>query len=271
MGKQDVRRLLIPVECFWSKSEWNAENAAELASAKREGYSLSHRITFCLSAASGSIAEPSKSACVCVCLFLVSQKVQRCVRGVIHCMVHILLLPLTVGPQWFTSKHYEPLLLRICTRSCLGLWTTNSLCLHCGNSPQTSGGGIIFLSCETEHVAHQHGLWPILLPPSAFSPPPLSTSLPPVDSADKALQSNPVLATCVTLYLSVISCLSSLPPVCPCVCVFVSDWQIATVALLLGGAALTLLSFLVALISLCFSSRSRCYKPVAVMLFSAGT
>lgn len=56
-----------------------------------------------------------------------------------------------------------------------------------------------------------------------------------------------------------------------CVCVFVSDWQIATLALLLGGAALTLLSFLVALISLCLSSRSRCYKPVAVMLFSAGT
>lgn len=54
-------------------------------------------------------------------------------------------------------------------------------------------------------------------------------------------------------------------------CVFVSDWQIATLALLLGGAALTLLSFLVAVISLCLSSRSRCYKPVAVMLFSAGT
>lgn len=59
-----------------------------------------------------------------------------------------------------------------------------------------------------------------------------------------------------------------LDPVCVC---FVSDWQIATLALLLGGAALTLLSFLVALISLCFSSRSRCYKPVAVMLFTAGS
>ncbi|XP_070688432.1 transmembrane protein 47 [Pempheris klunzingeri] len=48
-----------------------------------------------------------------------------------------------------------------------------------------------------------------------------------------------------------------------------TDWHIATLALLLGGVALTLLSFLVALISLCLSSRSRCYKPVAVMLFSA--
>lgn len=56
-----------------------------------------------------------------------------------------------------------------------------------------------------------------------------------------------------------------LPPLC------VSDWQIATLALLLGGAALTLLAFLVALISLCFSSRNLCYKLVAVMLFSAGT
>lgn len=95
-----------------------------------------------------------------------------------------------------------------------------------------------------------------------------------VNSADTALQSNLVLATYVTLYLSVISCLSSLTPLsplCPCVCAFVSDWQIATLALLLGGAALTLLSLLVALVSLCFGSRSRCYKPVAVMLFSAGT
>lgn len=50
----------------------------------------------------------------------------------------------------------------------------------------------------------------------------------------------------------------------------VSDWQIATLALLLGGAALTLLSFLLALISLCFSCRSRCYKPIAVILFTAG-
>ncbi|MEQ2193679.1 hypothetical protein XENOCAPTIV_009314, partial [Xenoophorus captivus] len=58
-----------------------------------------------------------------------------------------------------------------------------------------------------------------------------------------------------------------LPSFSPC---FISDWQIATLALLLGGAALTLLSFLVALVSLCFSSRSRCYKPVAIMVFSAG-
>lgn len=53
-------------------------------------------------------------------------------------------------------------------------------------------------------------------------------------------------------------------PVC------VADWQIATLALLLGGAALTLLSFLLALILLCFRCRSRCYKPIAIILFTAG-
>ncbi|XP_038128070.1 transmembrane protein 47 [Cyprinodon tularosa] len=48
-----------------------------------------------------------------------------------------------------------------------------------------------------------------------------------------------------------------------------TDWQIATLATLLGGAALTLLSLLTALISLCVGSRGRYYKPVAIMLFSA--
>ncbi|KAJ7993529.1 hypothetical protein DPEC_G00273350 [Dallia pectoralis] len=48
-----------------------------------------------------------------------------------------------------------------------------------------------------------------------------------------------------------------------------TDWQIATLALLLGGAALILFSFLVALVSVCVGSRSRCYKPIAIMLFAA--
>lgn len=48
-----------------------------------------------------------------------------------------------------------------------------------------------------------------------------------------------------------------------------TDWQIAALALLLGGAGLTLLAMLVGLVSLCLGSRSRCYRPVAVMLFAA--
>uniref|UniRef100_A0A4W5NR99 Transmembrane protein 47 n=1 Tax=Hucho hucho TaxID=62062 RepID=A0A4W5NR99_9TELE len=48
-----------------------------------------------------------------------------------------------------------------------------------------------------------------------------------------------------------------------------TDWQIATLALLLGGAALILFSFLVALVSVCVGSRSRCYRPVAVLLSAA--
>ncbi|XP_008576268.1 PREDICTED: transmembrane protein 47 isoform X2 [Galeopterus variegatus] len=49
-----------------------------------------------------------------------------------------------------------------------------------------------------------------------------------------------------------------------------SDWQIATLALLLGGAAIILIAFLVGLISICVGSRRRFYRPVAVMLFAAG-
>uniref|UniRef100_A0A452USB3 Transmembrane protein 47 n=1 Tax=Ursus maritimus TaxID=29073 RepID=A0A452USB3_URSMA len=50
---------------------------------------------------------------------------------------------------------------------------------------------------------------------------------------------------------------------------FFPDWQIATLALLLGGAAIILIAFLVGLISICVGSRRRFYRPVAVMLFAA--
>ncbi|MBN3322711.1 TMM47 protein, partial [Atractosteus spatula] len=49
-----------------------------------------------------------------------------------------------------------------------------------------------------------------------------------------------------------------------------TDWQIATLALLLGGSAIILIAFLVGLISVCMGSRRRFYRPVAVMLFAAG-
>ncbi|OBS67068.1 hypothetical protein A6R68_04393, partial [Neotoma lepida] len=52
-------------------------------------------------------------------------------------------------------------------------------------------------------------------------------------------------------------------------CCEVQDWQIATLALLLGGAAIILIAFLVGLISICVGSRRRFYRPVAVMLFAA--
>ncbi|XP_043556664.1 transmembrane protein 47 isoform X2 [Chiloscyllium punctatum] len=48
-----------------------------------------------------------------------------------------------------------------------------------------------------------------------------------------------------------------------------SDWEIATVALLLAGAAIILIAFLVALISICQGTRRRFYRPVAVLLFAA--
>ncbi|XP_032330511.1 transmembrane protein 47, partial [Camelus ferus] len=54
-----------------------------------------------------------------------------------------------------------------------------------------------------------------------------------------------------------------------CLSFFFPDWQIATLALLLGGAAIILIAFLVGLISICVGSRRRFYRPVAVMLFAA--
>ncbi|RXM29157.1 Transmembrane protein 47 [Acipenser ruthenus] len=50
-----------------------------------------------------------------------------------------------------------------------------------------------------------------------------------------------------------------------------TDWQIATLALLLGGAAIILIAFLVGSISVCMGSRRHFYRPVAVMLFAAGS
>ncbi|XP_007902244.1 transmembrane protein 47 isoform X1 [Callorhinchus milii] len=60
-------------------------------------------------------------------------------------------------------------------------------------------------------------------------------------------------------------------PGTPWVCTWTldSDWKIATVALLLGGAAIILIAFLVALISICQGTRRRFYRPVAVLLFAA--
>uniref|UniRef100_A0AAQ4QIZ9 Transmembrane protein 47 n=1 Tax=Gasterosteus aculeatus aculeatus TaxID=481459 RepID=A0AAQ4QIZ9_GASAC len=48
-----------------------------------------------------------------------------------------------------------------------------------------------------------------------------------------------------------------------------SDWQVVTLALLLGGGALVLMSFLVALVAVCIGTRRRFYAPVAFMLFAA--
>ncbi|AWO95546.1 putative transmembrane protein 47-like [Scophthalmus maximus] len=49
----------------------------------------------------------------------------------------------------------------------------------------------------------------------------------------------------------------------------VADWQVATLALLLGGGALVLMSFLIALVAVCIGTRRRFYAPVAFMLFAA--
>ncbi|XP_048045624.1 transmembrane protein 47-like isoform X1 [Megalobrama amblycephala] len=55
-----------------------------------------------------------------------------------------------------------------------------------------------------------------------------------------------------------------------CISTLKSDWQIATLILLLAGASVTLVAFLIALISLCKGTHRKHYRMVAVFLFSAG-
>ncbi|KAE8288227.1 Transmembrane protein 47 Brain cell membrane protein 1 Transmembrane 4 superfamily member 10 [Larimichthys crocea] len=54
-----------------------------------------------------------------------------------------------------------------------------------------------------------------------------------------------------------------------CFSTLTSDWQIATLVLLVSGAVATLVAFLVALISLCRGTQRRHYRTVAVFLFTA--
>ncbi|XP_076025164.1 transmembrane protein 47-like [Genypterus blacodes] len=54
-----------------------------------------------------------------------------------------------------------------------------------------------------------------------------------------------------------------------CFSALTSDWQIATLVLLVAGAVATLVAFLMALISLCQGTQRRHYRTVAVFLFTA--
>ncbi|KAM3601034.1 uncharacterized protein V6R79_006431 [Siganus canaliculatus] len=54
-----------------------------------------------------------------------------------------------------------------------------------------------------------------------------------------------------------------------CFSTLTSDWQFATVVLLVAGAVATLVAFLVALISLCRGTQKKHYRTVAVLLFTA--
>uniref|UniRef100_UPI0037E98B75 transmembrane protein 47-like n=1 Tax=Semicossyphus pulcher TaxID=241346 RepID=UPI0037E98B75 len=54
-----------------------------------------------------------------------------------------------------------------------------------------------------------------------------------------------------------------------CFSTLTSDWQIATLVLLVSGAVATLVAFLVALISLCRRTHRQHYHTVAVLLFTA--
>ncbi|XP_036404213.1 transmembrane protein 47-like [Megalops cyprinoides] len=48
-----------------------------------------------------------------------------------------------------------------------------------------------------------------------------------------------------------------------------SDWQVATLVLLLAGAVVTLVAFLIALVSFCSGTQRKHHRMVAVFLFTA--
>ncbi|KAM8835273.1 transmembrane protein 47-like [Synchiropus picturatus] len=54
-----------------------------------------------------------------------------------------------------------------------------------------------------------------------------------------------------------------------CFSTLTSDWQIATLVLLMSGAAVTLVTFLVSIIWMCRDTRTNQYRTVAVLLFTA--
>ncbi|KAM9846723.1 transmembrane protein 47-like [Aulostomus maculatus] len=54
-----------------------------------------------------------------------------------------------------------------------------------------------------------------------------------------------------------------------CFSTLTTDWQIATLVLLVAGAVATLVAFFVALISLCQGTQRRHYRTVAIFLFTA--
>ncbi|XP_062997969.1 transmembrane protein 47-like [Elgaria multicarinata webbii] len=54
-----------------------------------------------------------------------------------------------------------------------------------------------------------------------------------------------------------------------CLSTLQTDWQVATLVLILTAATVTLLSFLMSLISFCLGTYKRYYRVVAVLLFTA--
>ncbi|XP_060688202.1 transmembrane protein 47-like [Hemiscyllium ocellatum] len=52
-----------------------------------------------------------------------------------------------------------------------------------------------------------------------------------------------------------------------CVSVLQTDWQVATLVLLIAGGSITLIAFLFAVVLLCKGVHKRCYRSIAVMLF----
>uniref|UniRef100_A0A8C8SS50 Transmembrane protein 47 n=1 Tax=Pelusios castaneus TaxID=367368 RepID=A0A8C8SS50_9SAUR len=59
------------------------------------------------------------------------------------------------------------------------------------------------------------------------------------------------------------------PDVWHCLSALRTDWQVATLVLILTAATITVLSFLASLLSFCLGTNRRHYRVVAVLLFAA--
>ncbi|XP_053130429.1 transmembrane protein 47-like [Hemicordylus capensis] len=62
---------------------------------------------------------------------------------------------------------------------------------------------------------------------------------------------------------------SPAPDAWQCPAALQTDWQVATLVLILTAATITLLSFLMSLISFCLGTYKRYYRIVAILLFAA--
>ncbi|XP_062844742.1 transmembrane protein 47-like [Trichomycterus rosablanca] len=88
-------------------------------------------------------------------------------------------------------------------------------------------------------------------------------------SLDVAALASPAWVTADGLELSLWRYCTRTGAAWTCSSTLSSDWQIATLVLLLSGASVTLLSFLVALISVCRGTNSKHQRTIAVFLFTA--
>lgn len=96
------------IQCFWSKSEWNAENAAELGTGQKGGVLIiwvtsQDQSFFCCTGIHYWSARMCAQPSMCAHLFVSCQPESTLpIARAVLCVVHILHLSLAMDPQWLT-------------------------------------------------------------------------------------------------------------------------------------------------------------------------